>query len=441
MKKQLITRGLILLLSILGGNTLCQADTLRLSRNQCIDIALTQSPVIKIADIEVKKSDYAKLENLAALFPKIDFSLAYQRSIELQTIRMDFGGQSQSLKMGSDNSWNTGFSATLPLVAPTLWKSIGISDTQILQTLESSRSSRLDMVNNVSKAYYSLQLAIASKDVLQKNYDNLCFNAEIYRKQYEQGTASEYDVLRSSVQVTNMEPELLQADIAIKQCRLQLLVLTGLESGIEIEPDCTLEDMRATMRPISDASPNLSGNSSLRSLDLTARMASQTTQLKKLAFLPTLGASFNLNWSSLSNGSPFRNQEFFPYCNVGVALSFPLFSGGARYQSLRQARANETEIALQRENLVSSLNMQTSLALDNINREAAQINSSQQGMRQAAKAREIMQKSFEIGAATYLELRDSELADTSAKLMYLQAIYNYLNSLSDFYNLLGEEQY
>ena len=60
-------------------------------------------------------------------------------------------------------------------------------------------------------------------------------------------------------------------------------------------------------------------------------------------------------------------------------------------------------------------------------------------MRQAEKAHEIMQKSFEIGAATYLDLRDSELANTAAQLTYYQAIYNYLVSTSELDLLLGKE--
>jgi hypothetical protein len=50
-----------------------------------------------------------------------------------------------------------------------------------------------------------------------------------------------------------------------------------------------------------------------------------------------------------------------------------------------------------------------------------------------------MQKSFEIGAASYLDLRDSELAETTAKLSYYQAIYNYLVADSDLNLLLGKE--
>lgn len=425
-------------MGLLYGNAV--ATDVTLSREDCIRIALDQSPTIKIADTEVKKSDYSKKETLAQLFPQIDFSLSYQRSIELQTMSMDFGGMSQKIKMGLDNSWNTGFSASLPLIAPTLWKALAISDTQILQSLESARASRLDLVMGVSKAYYGLMLALASREVLKQQYEVSVFNSEVYQKQFEQGTASEYDVLRSSVQVKNLEPELLQADIAVKQCRLQLAVLMGVEADTSVTPSATLEESQSAMRLRPTDGYNLDSNTSLRSLDLQAKTAEQNVTLKKFAYLPTLGANFNLNWNALSNGSPFRHQEFNPYCNIGFALSIPIFSGLGRYNAVRQAQAARTELKFQRENLENSLNMQLQLALETLNLNAKQIDSSAEGMHQAAKANEIMQKSFEIGAASYLELRDSELANTSARLMYLQAIHNYLISVAELDNLLGTEQ-
>ena len=416
------------------------ADTITLSRNQCIEIALQDNPTVKIADLEVKKVDYAKKETLASVFPSIDFNGAYQRSIELQTIRMDLGGESQSLKMGSDNTWNLGFSASLPLIAPTLWKAIDISDIQILASLEDARASRLDLVNQVNKAYYALMLAISSKAVIQQNYDVAKFNAEIYQKQYENGTASEYDVLRSSVQVKNVEPELLQADIALKQCQLQLKVLMGISTDIEIYPNITLNELSDEMWSYpTDQNISLQDNTSLRSLEIQKNILSKNVTLKKFAWIPTLGASYTLSWTSLSNGSPFKNQQFNPYSFVGLALSVPIFSGGSKLYGLKQAQVQLKELELQKDYLINSLNMQIDLAIDNMNREAAQISTSKDGVLQAKKAYEIMQKSFEIGAASYLELRDAELANTSAQLVYLQSIYNYLISSSDLDMLIGKE--
>ena len=149
--------------------------------------------------------------------------------------------------MGSDNSWNFGFSAQMPIIAPTLWKSIHMSDTQILSAMESARSSRLNMVDQINKAYYALMLAVASRQVVQQNYDIAVFNAKLYERQFAAGTASEYDVLRSSVQVKNVEPELLAADIAVKQSSLALKVLMGMDHSVEIMPNMTLEEMQQEM--------------------------------------------------------------------------------------------------------------------------------------------------------------------------------------------------
>lgn len=409
-----------------------------LTLEQCLEIALAQSQTIRVADLEVKKVEYAKREAQGGLYPTIDFQLAYQRSIELQTIRMDMGGQSQSFKMGSDNTWNMGFNAQMPIIAPTLWKAIRMSDTQILANLESARSSRLELIDQVTRAYYSLLLAQSSREVIKQSYDIALFNADLFSKMFSQGTASEYDVLRSSVQVKNMEPQLLEADIAVKQCLLQLKVLMGIDPEFDFAPAITLESLERDVYGVLSELPSIDNNSSLRSLDIATKLARQNVDLKKFAYIPTIGVSYNLNWMSLSNGSPFKNQEFNPYSNVSLAVNVPIFSGLQRWNQVKQAQVQVKELELQREQLVNSLRMQVEIAIDNMNMEARQISSSKEGVHQADKAYEIVQKSFEIGAATYLELRDGELARTSARLSYFQSIYNFLCSSSQLNLLIGK---
>ncbi|MDE6006271.1 MAG: TolC family protein [Muribaculaceae bacterium] len=439
------TKLTLALLLLTAGGGIAQAtltgDTIRLSREECVAIALQDNQSVKVADLEVKRMDYSKKEVLANLFPSIDFTGAYQRTIELQRMSLNMGGQSQTIKMGTDNNWNFGFSAAMPLVNASLWKSINLSDTQILQSLESARASRLDLVNNINKAYYALLLAIDSREVIKQNYDLAKLNADIFKKQFEAGTASEYDVLRSSVQVSNVEPELLQADIAVKQCQLQLKVLMGIDNTVTLMPTVGLSEMQREMYGYAlDGDRSLTRNTTMRSLELSQKLAEQNVTLQKMSWIPTLSATFNLNWNAMSNGNALKNQTFNPYSNVGLALQVPIFHGGSKLQKLRQAQVQVKEVELQKETVENSLKMQVDLAIDNINREASQIKSSEEGMKSAGKALEIMQKSFEIGAATYLNLRDSEIANTAAKLAYYQSIYNYLVSTSELDTLLGKEE-
>lgn len=81
--------------------------------------------------------------------------------------------------------------------------------------------------------------------------------------------------------------------------------------------------------------------------------------------------------------------------------------------------------------------MQVDLAIDNIKMNVKQIASCSSSVEQADRAHTIMEQSFDIGAASYLDLRDSELALTRARLAYYQAIYNYLVANSNLELLLG----
>ena len=60
-----------------------------------------------------------------------------------------------------------------------------------------------------------------------------------------------------------------------------------------------------------------------------------------------------------------------------------------------------------RQDLVRNLQMQSISYMDNIQKSIKQIASNNEGVRQAEKAYSIMQKKFEIGAATFIEVNDA----------------------------------
>lgn len=414
-------------------------DTLSVSLDECIAIALDKNPTIKVADMEVTRVDYSKKETIGQLLPSVAFGGQYNRTLAKQVAYMNMGDAGRrGIKMGLDNSYNVGFTASMPLIAPQLWKSLKLSDSQILQNVEAARSSRLSLVNSVENAYYSLLLAEDSKRVIQESYDNAVFNHDVYQKKFQVGAASEYDVLRTSVAVKNVEPELTQADIAIKQARLQLAILMGLDASHAVSPTTTLSDYESTMYDRTlGIDRSIDGNTDLRMLDLQTRSLRDALTIQKMSWYPTLSMSASYNWTSSNDGTPFKNLQWSPYSMVGLTLNIPLFEGGQRYHRIKQSQIQVDEMKWQRENLERNINMQVDLAIDNIKMNVKQIASNSESVKQADKAHSIMEKSFEIGAASYLDLRDSELALTRARLAYFQSIYNYLVADSDLRQLLG----
>ena len=456
-----------------SAQTTNNADSvLYLDMDKALTIALSESPTIKVADIEVKKKDYSKRETIAGLLPKIDASASYQRSIKKQRMYMSgkafdigammgeylgplyeamgipfpgSGGSGETedtsndgFEVGLDNTYSMGFSASLPIIAPQLWKSVEITSIDVQNAMEAARSSRLSLINEVQKAYYNVLLCQDSYAVLRSQYDNAKLNAETYARQYEQGTASEYDVLRSEVAVRNIEPTLLQTENAVKLSKLQLKVLMGIDVDIDIVINDKLDNYEQDMYHVTmSIDRSLDNNTDLRQLDLQTKMLEKTATLQKFAYIPTLAAQFNYNWISMSDGGMFDNFRFNPYSTVAVALNIPIFSGGSRFYKVKQAEATVAQMGFQRDNLERALNMQIEAQLDAITKSIKQIDSNKLGVQQAEKAYNIMQKSFEIGSATFVTLNDAELALTRARLAYSQAIYDFLAGVSDVKKLLG----
>ena len=435
----------IILLVLVGGAMSAHAQ-LSLSLDECVRIALNENPTIKVKEMEITRVDYSRKEVLGQLLPTVNLAGQYTRNLSLQTMYMDTPNGTMAIKMGSDNTHAGGFQAQIPLVVPQLWKSIKLSENQILQNVEAARANKLSLVNQVEKAYYALMLAKDSKRVIEENHATAKLNADIFQKKFELGAASEYDVLRANVAVTNLEPAILEAENSITALKLQLKLLMGMDVRQDFEPSQQLDEFKGEMyaRVMSNtlgADTTLANNTSLKSLDLQTDYLKKVLDVQKMAWYPTLTGSASMMWHSMNNGSPFSGLRWSRASNVGLTLAFPIFQGGQRYYKQKQAEIAVDEMKWQRENLERSLHVQVATQNDVIAKNLKQIESNEGGVKMAEKANDIMQQSFKIGAATLIQLRDTEDALMAAPLAYYQAIYNYLVAESDLEHVLGNTHY
>lgn len=254
---------------------------------------------MKVAGQEIQLKKEAKKEAYGGLFPEVSLTGSYSRTLKKQTMVMDFGGESQTIQVGSDNSYNGGLNVSLPVFAPTLYKSINLTKTDVELAVEKARSSKLDLVNQVTKAYYQLLLAQDSYKVLLQSYAQAEANYEVVKAKYEQGTVSEYDKIRADVQVRSLKPSVVSAGNGVNLARLQLQVLMGMDTEVEIAADGNLKDYEMVMfrRQMESNQLNLNNNSDLKQLDLNADLLKKTLAVQRTNFMPTLAASFNYSYT------------------------------------------------------------------------------------------------------------------------------------------------
>ena len=410
------------------------SQALNVTLDECIRISLNDNPSIIVADMEIKRVDYSKKETLGQLFPQVNFTANYSRTLAKQTMVM----MDQEFKVGTDNQHSVGFQSSLPIIVPALWKSIKLSDNQILQNIENARASRLSLVNQVKNAYYALLLARDSKRVIEANHNTALYTAEVFQKQYEIGVATEYDMTRARVAATTLEPSILDAENSITALKLQLKVLMGMDVSVDIEPAETLDDFKSAMYENTlNIDTTLNNNTNVRQLDLQTDYMKQALKVQKMSWLPNLNGTINYMWNSMSNGSPFKNFNWNPYSQAGLALTWNLFSGGQRYYKQKQAEIAVREMKWQRENLTRSLSSQVQTQINNIKSNLKQIESNAASVALAEKSDHIIQESFKLGVGTFLQIQDTQNALLGARLSYYQAIYNLLVSQSDLELVLG----
>ncbi len=434
------------IICLLPSAALNAQDTLTISLPKALEIALSESPTIKVADKEIQRVNYSKKEQVGGLLPTVSVSGAYQRAIKKQKMFFSIPGfppKPDGIEVGQDNTFTGGISASLPIIAPALWATINMSELQLELAQESARSSKISLYNQVTKAYYAILLSQDSYNVMKRSYENSKENARIIYNKYKQGSVSEFEWIRADVQERNALTNVVSTENAVNLSKLQLKMLMGIDMYIEIAVEGRLSDFEAKM--YSDVlkidTTTLNKNSDLKQFDIQKKQLEQTEKIQRASLLPTLGASINYQYMSMVNDSiTFTNQHiWFPTSTFGLQLSIPLFQGGTKYNKIKQIKIQREEMELQRDNLKRSLELQTISQMNNIKNALKKIESNKEGLRQAEKGLSISQKMYEVGMATFLDLNNADLNYKNAGLSYNQSIYEYLSAKADLEKLLGQE--
>ena len=219
-------------------NAQAAKDTLTLTLDKALTIALDENPTMKVAAEEIALKKVAGKEAWQSLLPEASIAGSLDHTIKAAEMKLN----DMSFKMGQDgtNTANAGLSINLPLFAPAVYRTMSMTKTDIELAVEKSRASKLDLVNQVTKAYYQLMLSQDSYEVLQKSYELAEENYHIVNAKYQQGAVSEFDKITAEVQMRSVKPSVISAGNAVTLSKLQLKVLMGVTADVEIKIDDSL---------------------------------------------------------------------------------------------------------------------------------------------------------------------------------------------------------
>ena len=411
-------------------------EPLQLTLDQALEIALSESNTIKIADMTVEKTGYAQKGSYAALYPNVSASGTYQRTLKKQVMVMDMGGQPMEIKVGRDNNITTSASASMPLVNAQLWESLKLSGMDVELAVEQARSSKIGMIKQVKQAFYAVLLAQKSHEVVSEVYSNAQKNYEKTEQRFNVGKASEVERLRAQVTMMNAEPSVSSAENAVLLATWQLKAVMGIDLGTNIQVVGDLNEYTNEMLTPYVSEDDLSSNSTLLQLDIQNRMLESTIRMQKKQYIPTLAASINYNYSAMGD----EKLSWFPSSNAALSLNIPIFDGFQKRFNIKQTKVSKNMLELQREDTERSLR----IAIRNYNDQMALCIKNYQAANAtveiAQKSYEISEKMYEVGKATLVELNDAQLALQQAQLTQAQAVYNFMVAKASLDELIGKDE-
>ena len=449
---------------------------------QALEIALSENVSVKVADMEIKRTEYAKKGSYAALFPQIDMSGAYQRTIKKQVMYMDFdmsslggamgggtgggtegegsqlpdgvqipegssgeaeaaGGMSDGLEVGRWNTWSTGVSAAMPLVNAQLWKSIKISGLDVELAVEKARSSRLDMVTQVKNAYFATLLSKEAFEVYKQVYENALQNLAETEKKYAAQKVSDMELLRAKTTVANAIPNVYNAEGSVILALWQLKAVLGVDLDMNLDVAGSLEDWSQQMfyDIHQHDSVSLDRNTTMKQLAIQAEMLAESIKIQQYANIPTLSVAFNFSMNAMTNDFNFSEYRWTPYSVVGLSLNIPIFAGGKRYQQIRQAKNQYEQMKLQTVNTERQLRIAIRQNLNTMETNMKSYYAAKDAVAAAQKGYDIVAKSYEVGRSTLIEVNDAQLALTQARLAQSQAVHAFLTAKTQLEQTLGQD--
>lgn len=484
MKRVFLAAFAVLAATALAAQEPSRPQTVTLTLDEAIEIALNDNPTIQIADMEIERQDYVRKETVGNLIPSLSASGQYSYAAIKQKVSRD------GLSFGADNTVTIGANLNVPLFVPAVYASLKLNDAQIASAIEAARSSRINMVNEVRKSYYNMLMLDESLRVLRESEKLMQETVDNTRMLFEAELGSEYDYLTAQSNLSAIQPNIIQAEGSVEVAEMYMKMLLSLPQEVDIVLDGNLDYYSAEiMNGDGSYSTDISGNSDLRSLDIQAKMLEAQLKIVNAQRMPTIAAFGQLSLAgsdmgTLSFGSASGNEEFKPDlkdypslapflgmlgpdgikefggligamlmgppapeqkgmwwqypASVGVSISIPIFTGNKINNQAKQAKIAINQLKLQRDYAEQATIMELKTSVSNLLTAKGKMRANDDAVKQAQKAYDISNVRYNGGAGTILELNSAQFQLTQARLNYTQAVYDYLAAHADYERVIGK---
>jgi outer membrane protein len=428
MKDLVIYAGMLLLLLAVVTATVYAGEPLTL--DQAVETALKNNPGLKAADSQVDAAQAGVVKSRSGFLPKVTFSETWNKTdnpmMALGTklnqeivTPMDFAPDAINNPDPISN-YNTRLAVMQPV-----WNGgkeyLGLKQAGLAReaaVMDRNRT-RQETVFNVVKAYYGLLLAKEYDRVAKQSLETSEANVKLAELRFKAGAVLQSDLLRAKVQLAEVREMAFRAGNSVKLAGANLNYAMGVPQGAEYDVEGALavqEQQKDLDNMITEA---LSLRPDLVSMDRNRKNAETGIKQARTDYVPSLNLMGQVDW----NSDKIAGNDAKSWAVMAV-LQWNLFDGLVTTSRVREASANAERTRALEEQMRSGVQLQVRQAYYNLAASQERITATASSVQEAEEGLRTVQKRYEVGMTTFVDVLGAENALIRSRTNALQALYD-----------------
>jgi outer membrane protein TolC len=436
MKKTILFLSVCFLLGSIRAQKNAATETKTLE--ECIVYALAHQTNIRQSVIDEKIMDREIKVRLSDWYPQINFSGNYQYNFQQPTSIFN----NQANPVGTSNSAGGYFGLNQTLFNRDVVLAQQSAGDVRLNAKQTTISTQIEVVSNVSKAFYDLLLSQTQIILLDTDIVLLQRSQRDAFNQYKGGLVDKTDYQRATISLNNAMALHKTAEEQQKTRKAALKLYMSYPVATELQVTYDSAALLAEILSV-DTLLQVDINNRIEYQQLITQKRLQQDNLKfyKWGFLPSVSVfgEYNLNYYS----NQFKNlyQNNFPNSYAGLAVSIPIFTGTRRVQEVRIAQLQLERLDYNFISLKDSIEAQYIQALSSYKANLNNFYQQRENLKLAREVYNIIMLQYRSGIKTYLDVVTANNDLFNAQINFTNAIFEVLSNKIDVDRALGTLKY
>lgn len=405
----------------------------QLSLQDCLKLTIVNNKTLQRV---VQEKEYARgneMKSYSAILPSVDLTGNYTRLDKVSSFSI--GGRSVTL--GDIDNYSADLTVTQPVFAGgSIIANINAGRLFSLLTDQTVRAAVQDIIYEAERSYYDVllnqHLYQISADAVRSSQAHL----DDVKFKRSGGVASDFDVLRAEVELSNFQAELIKNKNAINVSKAQLLKVMGISQDSNFVPsdELTYVPLKMTMEQAVEVAYR--NRPDLYERQFGIKYQKELLKIARSRYWPTISGFYDNSWSK---PDPHNSMEieWGRAWQVGVMASLPVFDGFAREGEIIQQKARFKQSQIDLIDAEETTLFELTKALFSIEDAEEFVQSQQLNLTRAEEGTRLAGVGYKEGINTQVEVIDAESALTEAKSFYYQAIYSHMVAKLELQKAMG----